>query len=81
LYVRLFFVTSALLFVALIVSVELTYRWWVRRTVSRRTAAVRQSIIELGSRAVDDPARAAAVIPMPLSESPQDSKRPARRSG
>jgi hypothetical protein len=61
-------VTSALLFVALLVVVDLSYRRWTRRSVARRRA---ERVIVL-----DEPD--AAVVPLPTRS---DAAHDKRRSG
>jgi hypothetical protein len=85
-------VGTVLLFVALLVAVDLSYRRWVRRTSSRRRSRV---VIDLasaeratsaGTAPVNDAApendagleNDAAIIPMPPRDAPS---RHARRSG
>jgi hypothetical protein len=75
-------VGTVLLFVALLVAVELSYRRWVRRTLSRRRSRVVIDLVsaerEAGERVGSAMENGAAIIPMP----PRDaSSRHARRSG
>ncbi len=81
-WVRLFGVTSALVFVALLVVVDLSYRRWIRRSVARRaTAAVADPALAdsaLAFGGVDLTESVADVIPLP----PRDvSRSNARRGG
>jgi hypothetical protein len=70
-------VTSALLLVALLIFVELSYRRWVRHTIARR----RNSRLAMNPT-LDLEAREAQLIQMPArATSPQDSPHDARRSG
>jgi hypothetical protein len=82
-----FLVGSALLFVALLIAVEFSYRHWVRRALarhSRRAAEVHEiDVRDRAARTVDLPAleareREAKVISLPTRDTPPGA---ARRSG
>jgi len=67
-------VTSALLLVAFLVVVELSYRRWIRRLRARQFRAAPE--IDLAATQAAEPD--ATIVPLPLRPTPQ---RPARRSG
>lgn len=74
-----FRVTSALLFVAILVVVELSYRRWVRGSLARRRRpSVDVRSIDLTEAAEELAKKSAAVIPMPPRST---TDRDARRSG
>jgi hypothetical protein len=74
---KTFIVTPALLFVALLFVIELSYRRWVRRMLTRRRDA--RAAISAG---IDLEGRDADLIQMPERDVSSEESRPnARRSG